>query len=187
MKKIIPITTKVMSIVHGQSEFLICCAVKSNLKLKHEIIARERGKSNIQVNSILDILNDKRFCTFKNFINNFPDIEYKKGKLINFKLFIIMDVDDCTSETKNKYINKELFKNHWLYEYIVPIYNDPDLEHTMNNANILITRKKDYFIVFPTNHGDLDIKMACDFLEKLKRCKNSNMFEYIEYCLSIIT
>lgn len=178
---------KVMSIVHGQSELRICSSIKSNLKLKHEIIARERGRTSIQITSIMDILKDRRFCSFKNFIDNFTDVEIdRKGKkLINFTLFIIMDVDDCTFEQKDNFISKKMFKDHWLFEYIIPIYNDPNLEKTMEQANISVNKKKDYILIFPTNHGDLDINIAKEFLKKLKKLSCSNLSLYISHCISI--
>ena len=178
--------TKVMAIVHGKSELLICSSIKSNLKIKHEIIARDKGKSSIQVNGILDILNDRRFESFNAFIKFFPDIEYRKKELLNFKLFIILDIDDCCDDIKRRYINKEIFAKHWLYKYIVSIYNDPNLEMTMKQIDIPVIRKKDYIVVFPTNHGDLDVKIAEKFCNDLKKCNCTNMYEYVEYCLSII-
>ncbi|BAE86597.1 hypothetical protein DSY4808 [Desulfitobacterium hafniense Y51] len=174
---------EIMSIVHGQSEYRICSSIKSNLRLKHEIIARDKGKTSIQVTSVMNILNDRRFATFKGFIRQFTDVNYEKGKLLNFSLFIIMDVDDCTPEQKNEFITKEMFKNHWLYEYIVPIYNDPNLEAAMKEAHIEVKRKKDYIIIFPTNHGDLDVTIAKEYLDKTKRCKCSNLYRYIEHCI----
>lgn len=178
-----PVRMQVMSIVHGQSEYRICSSIRSNLRLKHEIIARDRGKTSIQVTSLMDILNNSRFKNYNSFIREFEDVEYKKGKLFNFTLFTIMDVDDCTPEQKEKYINKEMFKGHWLYEYIVPIYNDPKLEATMKEAHIEVKHKEDYIILFPTNSGDLDIDMAKDFLNKIKKCKCSNLYKYIEHCI----
>jgi len=180
-----PVKMDVMSIVHGRSEYSICSSIKSNLRLKHEIISRNNGKTSIQVTSVMDTLNDQRFCTFDSFISTFDDVDYKRRRLLNFSLFIIMDVDDCTDEQKNKFITKEMFRGHWLYEYIVPIYNEPNLEATMKEARIEVQQKKDYIIIFPTNHGDLDINMAKDFLDKIKKCKCSNLNEYIEYCISI--
>lgn len=181
-----PVKMKVMSIVHGKSEFNICSSIKSNLRLKHEIIAREKGKSSIQVNSIMDILNDRRFCSYNNFVRTFDDIETKSRKLVGFSLFIIMDVDDCTEDQKKRYISKEMFSGHWLYDYIVPIFNDPNLESTMKEASIDVKQKKDYIIIFPTNHGDLDMVIAKDFLDKLKKCKCSNLWQYVSHCLSIV-
>lgn len=181
-----PVKMKVMSIVHGQSEYRICSSIKSNLRLKHEIVAHKKGKLNIQVTSIMSILNDRRFCSYNAFIENFDDIDSKNNKLIDFLLFIIMDVDDCTEEQKEKYISKEMFLGHWLYDYIVPIYNEPNLESTMKAADIKVKQKKDYISIFPTNQGDLDIKIAKEFLEKLKKCKCSNLWKYVEHCLSIV-
>lgn len=134
---------------------------------------------------LLKILNDSRFKSFKQFTDSFPDIEIDGGKLLNFKLFIIMDVDDCNKDMKNRFITKELFSKHWLYDYIVPIYNDPKLEKTMELAKIPIVKKKDYIQIFPTNHGDLDVEKAKEFYEKLKKCKCTNLDEYIKYCLDI--
>ncbi len=180
------VSMKIITIVHGKSEYCICKSIQSNLRLKQEIIARDKGKSSIQINGIMDFLNtDKRFKSIDTFKRYFPDIEYKNKELINFYLFIIMDVDDCDTNIKEKFKNKSLFKNHWLYQYIIPIYNDPNLEKTMKDAGILIHKKKDYITIFPTNHGDLDIKIAEELLEKLKNCKSTNLNEYIEYCILI--
>lgn len=180
------VSMKVMTMTHGLSEYCICKSVQSNLRLKQEIIARDKGKSSIQINGIMDILNnDKRFQTMNEFKKCFPDIEYKNKELINFCLFIIMDVDDCNTDMKEKFKNKSLFRQHWLYKYIVPIYNDPNLERTMKDANIPIHKKKDYITIFPTNHGDLDIQIAEELLVKLKNCKSTNLDKYIEYCISV--
>ena len=183
-----PVKMQVMSIVHGQSEYCICTSIRSNLRLKHEIIARDKGKTSIQVTSVMDILNDNRYKDYDCFIRYFPDVEHKKSRLFGFTLFIIMDVEDCTAEQKNKYINKAMFRGHWLNEYIVPIYNDPKLEATMKEANIKykhkeIKDKSEYITIFPTNHGDLDINIAREYLNKLKNCKCSNLDKYFEHCI----
>ncbi len=181
------INMKVMTIVHGKSEYCICKSVQSNLRLKQEIIARDKGRSSIQINGIIEFLNkDKRFKSIDVFKKHFPDIEYKNKELINFCLFIIMDVDDCNADMKEKFKNKSLFKQHWLYKYIVPIFNDPNLEKTMKDANIPVHKKKDYITIFPTNHGDLDIQIAQELLKKLKTCKSTNLDKYIEHCILIV-
>ncbi len=180
------VNMKVMTIVHGKSEYCICKSIKSNLRLKQEIIARDKGKSSIQINGIVEFLNkDKRFCDKNSFKTEFTDIKYEDKKLLDFQLFIIMDTDDCDTNMKRMFKDKTLFKRHWLYDYIVPIYNEPNLEKTMKDAKIPIKEKKDYIQIFPTNHGDLDMKMAEEFLKKLKNCKNTNLDIYIERCISI--
>ncbi len=184
-----PVKMEVMSIVHGKSEFIFCNSIKSNLRLKHEVIARQRGSMNIQVTSIMDILNDSRFKTCKDFKRTFNDVAFKKDKLLNFKLFIIMDVDDCSAEQNSQFKSGRMFKGHWLYEHIVPIYNDPTLEATINELGIPVEHGDDhtgrYIKIFPTNHGDLNMDIAKDYLNRFKQCKHSNLYEYLQYCISI--
>ncbi len=180
------IKTQVMAIVHGKSEFHLCNNIKSNLKIKHEIISKNKGKHSIQVTSVMHILNNSQFESLNKFKRSFPDVEVAKRKLINFKLFIIMDVDDCnTEQIKRSFIDKTMFKGHWLYDYIVPIYNDPHLEKTMMHLNIPVTKKKDYIKIFPTNHGDSNYEMIKDLANKLEKCRTSNLEQYINYCLEI--
>ena len=186
-----PTKLNVMSIVHGKSELLMCSSVKSNLKIKHEIHAKDRGRHSIQVNSVLQELNSTKFnMSLKDFSEKY-DISYdsKNKRLVNFKLFIIMDLDDCTQEKAEQFKNKSMFNEHILYEYIVPIYNDPNLEKTIHDLGININKKekvKGYIKIFPTNKGDLDIHMAEEFAEKLnEKCKNSNLGLYFDYCVSI--
>lgn len=189
--KIKPIKLCVMSIVHGKSEYIMCSSIKSNLRIKHVIHAKDRGKHSIQVNSLMQELNSAKFkMSLKKFSEKY-DITYdsKNKRLVNFKLFIIMDLDDCTQEKAEQFKDKSLFNGHILYDYIVPIYNDPNLEKTIQDLGININRKekvKDYIKIFPTNRGDLDIHMAEEFAEKLnKKCKSSNLGLYFDYCVSI--
>lgn len=186
-----PAKLSVMSIVHGRSELLMCSSVKSNLKIKHEIHAKDNGRHSIQVNSVMNELNSTKFyMSLKEFSEKY-DIAYnsKNKKLINFKLFIIMDLDDCNSEKAEQFKDKSMFSGHPLYDYIVPIYNDPNLEKTMKDLGIDIDERdkvRGYIKIFPTNKGDLDIHMAEKFAGKLNaECKNSNLGCYFDYCVTI--
>jgi hypothetical protein len=131
----------------------------------------------------MPLLNDSRFKDYKSFIRAFPKVEHAKNQLKNFQLFIVMDVDDCTEDEKRKFKDKSMFDGHWLKDYIVPIYNDPNLEETMKKASIPINKKKEYITIFPTSHGDLDITVAEKLYEKLKNCNCTNMDEYIKTCI----
>ena len=188
--KIKPTKLSVMSIVHGKSELLMCSSLKSNLKIKHEIHAKDKGRNSIQVNSVMNELNSTKFNMSLKKISEKYGIEYdyKNKKLVNFKLFIIMDLDDCTPEKAKQFKDKSMFNEHPLYDYIEPIYNAPNLEKTMQDIGIDIDENekiKGYMRIFPTNKGDLDIHMAEQFADKLKSCKNSNLYLYFEYCVSI--
>lgn len=115
MRKNRPCYLKAVVIVHGKSEKQICEYIKSNLRLKIEIVSEKRGEKSIQINGLTNILNDSRFRSFDAFIRFFEDVEvvaYNKKKMLasNFKIFIIMDTDDCSEENKRKYTSKEMFK-----------------------------------------------------------------------------
>ena len=197
MKKITIKYLKCIVIVHGKSEKQICEYIKLNLRQKMEIISKSKGENSIQINGIRKMLDkDARFATQNGFIREFSDVEIttvKRKKVISpdLKIFIIMDTDDCTEETKKKYISKELFKGHWAYDYIYPIFNSPELETIMVKAGIKFEkkgeeRKKEYIKIFPTDQKYLHnegVELQ-DFSNKLKSINKTNLNEFIEYCLS---
>ena len=93
--------TKCAVIVHGKSEFHLIRFIYTNLHLPVKIISKDKGRGSIQINSLNGLLNKKCFKTLSAFAKEYS-VEYdkKKRELINFKLFIIMDTDDCSEEVK---------------------------------------------------------------------------------------
>ncbi len=179
-------------IVHGKSEFALVKYIYTNLHLPVKIIAKDKGRGSIQINGLSDYLNKKQFRTLKEFANEYS-VEYdKKTKsLINFKLFIIMDIDDCDEFAKSKYISGELFEGHPLKEYIVPIYNVSNLEDVMIKAGIMVKRIPDaqkgsyYTKIFPINTEPLSVDTVNQvriFAKKIKGIKETNMLAFVEYC-----
>lgn len=187
--------TKAVVIVHGKSEKQICQYIKNKLRLKIEIYSDKNGEKSIQITSLKNTLNNKIFKSYINFINTFEDIELTAdNKNINndFKIFIIMDTDDCSEAEKIKFINKEMFKGHWAYDYIVPIYNIPELETVLTEAKVPFTktgvkRKKEYIKLFPTDpkYTKTDEVQIKELLNTLKKQKNTNLNEFLDFCLKI--
>lgn len=185
--------TKAVVIVHGKSEKQICQYIKNKLRLKMEIFSDKNGEKAIQITSLKNTLNNKIFKSYRTLTRVFEDIETKeddKTFVDDFKIFIIMDTDDCTEEQKETFINKEMFKEHWAYNYIVPIYNIPKLESVLEKANIPFTktgnkRKKEYIKLFPTDpkYEKTDQIQIKELLDKLKKQKNTNLNEFLEFCL----
>ena len=184
--------TKCAVIVHGKSEFSLVKYIYTNLHLPVKIIAKDKGRGSIQINGLLDYLSKKQFRTLKQFADEYT-VEYDKNtrSLKNFKLFIIMDTDDCDEDTKSKYISGALFEGHPLCEYIVPIYNDSNLEDIMLKAKIMVKRIPDakkssyYTKIFPINTGALSvdtINQVRTFAKKIKDIQETNMQVFIEYC-----
>lgn len=197
MQKKKPCYLKAVVIVHGKSEKQICEYIKSNLRLRMEIVGKEKGEKSIQINSLKYILRDYRFNSFESFISFFNDVEVlkvnkEKRLSLDFKIFVIMDTDDCTESEKQQFISKEMFRKHWAYEYIVPIYDSPDLENVMVKAGIKfqkkgVERKKEYIKIFPTDKrykvGE-GVELQ-KFAKDLKKVNETNMDEFINFCLNI--
>ena len=178
--------TKAVVIVHGKSEKQICQYIKNKLRLKMEIYSDKNGEKAIQITSLKNTLNNKIFKSFKNIklTNDEKNIDDE------FKIFIIMDTDDCTEKQKKDFINKEIFKEHWAYKYIVPIYNIPELESVLEMAKIPFTktgdkRKKEYIKLFPTDprYEKTDEIQIKELLNTLKKQNNTNLNEFLDFCL----
>ena len=197
MQKKKPCYLKAVVIVHGKSEKQICEYIKSNLRLRMEIVGKDKATKSIQINSLKYILGDYRFNSFESFVSFYEDVEVlkvNKEKRLSpeFKIFIIMDTDDCTKREKQQFISKEMFKKHWAYEYIVPIYDSPDLENVMVKAGIKfqkkgVERKKEYIKIFPTEKkykvGEgVELQKFAKVLEKVDE---TNLDEFINFCLEI--
>jgi len=183
-------------ICHGKSELQITRFIISNLHLRMKPFSKDNGKHSIQINGLPGIFNTKVFKNMSNFLNEFPVKTSGKGKnkkLNDFKLFIIMDTDDCSESEKMNYISKEMLKDHWLYEYTVPIYNSPSLEDVLTQTGIMSKKIRDkdkgtyYSKVFPINTNPLSndtLLQVKTFEDALRKSKKTNMFEFIQYCIS---
>lgn len=188
--------TRCAVIVHGKSEFHLTRFIYTNLHLPVKIISKDKGRGSIQINGLKDFLNKKSFKTLSSFADEYS-IEYdrKKKKLKNFKLFIIMDTDDCTEEAMKKYISGEMFEGHPLQEYIVPIYNQKNLEDVMIKAGIMIKRIPDsekgkyYSKIFPINTDPVSadtLMQIKTFASKIRNVEQTNMLEFVKYCFEQI-
>lgn len=161
-----------------------------------EIFSDKNGEKAIQITSLENTLNNKIFKSFNNFIKEYKDIKLSddyKSIDDSFKVFIIMDTDDCTEAQKIDYKTKEMFKNHWLYKYIVPIYNSPELETVLTKAKVPFKktgdkRKKEYVKLFPTDikYNKSDELQIKELLEKLKKINSTNLDLFLDFCLKNI-
>lgn len=188
--------TECMVVVHGKSELNLVKYIYTNLHLRVKIYAKDKGRSSIQIDGLSSILNRRPFNSLKAFAEELS-IEYDKEtkSLKNFKLFMIMDTDDCSESTKEKYISGEKFQNHILQKYIVPIYNISNLEDVMLKSKIMIERISDsekgtyYNKIFPINTEPLSydtINQIRAFAKKIKGIKETNLLEFVEYCMEQI-
>lgn len=184
-------------ICHGKSELQLTRYATTNLHLNIKPHARDKGGTSIQITSLISELNTSTFRTMKGFLDNYPVETTGKGremKLVNFKLFTIMDTDDCTEEQRQKYITKKMFAGHWAEEYIFPIYDTPKLEKVMSDCGILTRRissgeKGEYYTkIFPINKEPLSYnskKEIQTLMAKVKPCRSTNLESFLGYCLAL--
>ncbi len=182
--------TKAVIICHGKSELILVQSIKSNLRLSIELDSKNNGENSIQITSLINFLNRKGYKDVNSLIRKFPYIDRNKRKLINFKLFIIMDVDEpeLTKEIIEKYKNKSMFKSFDYYDYIVPIYNDKNLDDVLIKLGYKIetnNKTKSYRNIFPGKNGDYESFKR--FKEVIKMSRNSNLIlllEYLDECIN---
>ena len=185
-------------ICHGKSEWQMSRYISTNLHLNIKSYAKNQGKHSIQITSLMSILNSKPFSNISSFAAEYS-VEVKgKGSakiLQNFQMFIIMDTDDCTEAQKQDFISKKMFQDHWLYDYIIPIYSIKSLEDVLLDSGIMVRRignkeKGTYYArIFPINTKPLcdDTILEIHTLKKqLSKSKRSNLTEFIDYCLSLV-
>jgi len=186
--------TKCVVIVHGKSELLFVKYIYTNLHLPVKIIAKSNGRNSIQIGGLLDFMKRGAFKNLEAFAEEYA-IEYdRKNKCLkNFKLFTIMDTDDCDENTRDRYITGELFQGHMLEKYIVPIYNICNLEDVMIKAKIMVHKISDsdkgkhYTRIFPINKKPVSydtIEEVRTFAKRIENIQQTNMTEFINYCVS---
>ena len=185
-------------VCHGKSEVCLVRYIYTNLHLPIKPYAKNNGKNSIQITSLKTLLSTPPFNTINNFLSEYEIKTSGKGKnrsLCDFRLFLIMDTDDCTEQQREDYISKELFKGHWLYDYIVPIYNIPKLEQVLSKADIMSKKiqtneKGEYYEkIFPINDKPLSndtLNEVNTFNAKVRTVKTTNLECFVDYCLSLL-
>ena len=175
-------------IVHGKSELLLAEYIKSNLHLPIEIYAESNGKTSIQIDSLMTVLGNNIFKN-KRVFNQKYVVEEEKGILKNFSVMPIMDLDDTSEEKKKKYLSGEMFKNHWLNPYIVPIWNKENLDEVLLDLGLIDKlpnnkeKGKVYRDLFPKNIGKSDKQLVEDLMKTFKKSNKTNMQVFIKKCL----
>ncbi len=188
-KRIKPRYVKNIAIVHGKSEDIICQYIKSNLRLSLEVYSHNKGKNNIEISSLNLFLNNTVFKNRNSLAKKYAIMPKKDLKKKDLEIFIIMDKDKCSGKLFNSYISKKMFKKHWMYDLITPIYNIECLEDVLSEAGYTDLRKskKDYIRLFPINRGGFNLGEIKDFHNNLLIVKNiSNLHLFVEKCLDSI-
>lgn len=174
-------------ICHGKSELIFVENLRSNLRLKFKIFAKDNGNSSIQITGLENVLRKPPFKSLKTFKDKY-DLDIRNRQIKSFKVFIIMDFDEMeyTEEIKRNYLNKSMFKDHFLRDYIVPIYNIKNFDDIMIKAGYQINVKKkssSYSKIFPGENGNIqEFLKVRDNISKVSS-NYTNVIELINYLL----
>lgn len=185
--------TRAVVICHGKSEKMICQYIAQNLRLSIISDADKNGDKSIEIEGLMNHLNNTVYKSMKSFIKKYDKVNVKgKGnsmEIMDFKIFIIMDKDNCNDEIFKSYVDKSMFKNHWAYKYIVPIYNIKNLEDIISKCNINYeytdSKVKNYIRIFPINSNKKDAIQLKEFRDNLEKINDTNMCKFVDYCLCI--
>ena len=178
-------------IVHGKSEYLLAEHIKSNLHLPIGIYGESKGKTSIQIDSLITVLGNNIFKNQNSLLKKYI-IEKEKKNLKNFFVMPIMDLDDTTTEKINNYKSGKMFEKHWLSPYIIPIWNDKNFDEVLFSLNLISKLPNDkekgkiYEELFPKNTGETDLDQTKKLLTYFQKSKKTNMDIFIKKCIEIL-
>ena len=168
-------------------------------KLCHYIIYKQRLYLKLfkgDDENVMNVLYKKLYTTFDEFKDEYNLNTKDVVENHEFKVFIIRDADTFKNDKdKNGYLSKEAMKKHWCYKYIKPIINYENLESIIMECNINYklkmkgNKEKEYMRIFPLKNkltDDLNYIEEIEIVQiKIEKNSETNLNEFLDYCLSI--
>lgn len=168
-------------VCHGESEVILAKQLQNNKRRNLNVLSEKNGKQTIMINTINKFL-DSRFPTIETYISENRDLlQVEKYKILNHKIFTIMDKDDKSDELFESYKNKSLFNDFWwgAENLIEPIYFVPNMDVVFSKHGFPIdSRKKkpfQYLVYLTVNFDDVIV-----MLKNLKP-EESNINIFLDY------
>lgn len=160
--------TLFVAVEHGECEIILCKFISLWLRTDVVPISRANGSETISLRESGEYLCQGPFKDLKSLNKYYRD--YKKGraaknlKMEDVTIFVIMDVDGDRLSAKS-FRSRDLFKDSPFYDRIVPIMNDPNLDHILRSAGYDIDGRKK-----PDSYRRVlgEVKSIQDFCESLK-------------------
>lgn len=163
-------------IPHGATEDRLAKWVAESLRTRVVVHRQYDVERTVSMKSIGAILEGRPFDTDMALHKAYPELDYASGrrKLVGLTLIPILDVDrDRLSFASYK--SGDLFSRIPLGRgCVLPIYNDPNLEEVLWKAGY--GRVEHDLLSFTEFLDSIDIN---DFEERMARCPDTNMEEFI--------
>lgn len=155
-----------------------------------------KRKTSIQIDGLLHELKTN-FADLSALNNNRKislPIEKNRIATDDFKIFTIMDTDDCSNP--EKYITGALFDQYKLKDYVVPIYNKDNLEQILYSCGLIpkifndSEKVKEYGKLFPISRTPLGksgskINDMQTMANILRENRNTNMEKLLDYFIEL--
>ena len=172
---------KIIVIAHGKSEMILCGKLRKDLRVDIIIVSNDNGEKSIKIPDAMKILSERPFLNVTQLHKTYSNLEYeseKDDKMPRLRIFPIMDLKDNPRESKS-FKTKDIFKYCPLCDKIYPIWNDGELDDAMDSIGYQINRSKKR----ESYEGITDSMDVDEFYELLKEANNTNLDEFVEYCL----
>ena len=172
-------------VCHGECEVILVKQIQAKMRRNLNPLSKDGGSNSILINTINHYL-EKRFPEKKTYIkknNDLLNVDKENHKILNHKIFTIMDRDDSSDELFASYLDKSLFKDYWWgqEQLIEPIYFDPNMDAVLRKYGIEInahsSKPSQYFKLLTTKYDDI-IDVFKNLDEKSSNIKM--LFEYLD-------
>ena len=180
--------THCVIICHGKSEYLFFTTIKRILKTPIEIDGDKNGGKSVQIRSIPHFLQRQDYKDFPSFTRKGAVGQYAcvnhRALSSDFKIFFVMDLDDCPENEGSAFIDKSMFQKHWSYPHVMPIYCHPNIEAVFEELGYFPTtrNKTEYYTSLFSK-----ILVCREDVEKLGRslepCQTTNLAVLIGFLL----
>ena len=180
-------------ICHGMSEYKFASSIKSKLRLNIKLLARDKGAISIQIDGLPDYFHNKILRNKRALVRQYPGILQDKQRLVDFKIFTLMDVDDCKDISARKnYLAGHIsgLGQYDLKPYLHPIYCRENLEDALTDIDFAYVaatdrQKRHYLKVFDPVSGVIaDEATIVGLRDRFRHSNRSNFDEFLDYCLA---
>ncbi len=137
--------TLFVAVNHGECEAILCKFLSTWLRTEVVPVSKSDGAETISLRESGSFMCEGPFKDLRS-LNAYYE-RYRKGrtrkklKMDEVTIFVIMDVDGDRLSAKS-FKSGDLFKDSPFYGHIVPIVNDPNLDHIMRCAGYEVDGRK---------------------------------------------
>lgn len=131
----------IVVVAHGKSEVAMWQTFRMRLRTNICIYSNKNGEEAITISGLPELFTGGEMSSEKEIYKRFgEDLDYRpraREPLPGLKIFTVMDIDG-NNRDRRPYMSGELLKNVPLGKYIVPIYNDNNLDDVMGEMGYSI-------------------------------------------------